>query len=422
MPSDNISGGISLRINAENRGVRESAQEAKRRVAVQNQRGFSTPRALATVGIAAAASLGSIAVAQEAVLPHTSAEVQQSPWHSIAEPGLLGAVPGLAIGLLLARPWKNGKAPVAKPVEFEEYERKLFDNYGLIEMIGRGGFGKVFRARALGTGEIVAVKECILSGDDAQFALDMLTREAKCLQDLNRPPKTHPSIPRFVDFQRKITPEGENHAMLVLEFIEGQDVMGRMKECGGRLSLVEALTIAAYTARTLRFAWEKAIDQGGEEKQLKIVHRDIKPENIRLRKGVEGQAQIVILDWGLVKGVGLSKYTSQGDIAGSHQYMSPEQLRDLKDLDFRSSFYSLGCVLYEMITGRTPYGIKTPADLVKHLDPNVLPPNIETIRAEVPTEVSRVIYKMMAKKREDRQQNFEDLDRDLTTVLAQIRR
>lgn len=408
-----------MRINAENQRIRRSAQEAKRRGAVQNQSGFSTPRAMATAGIAAVAAVGSIVVAHEAVLPHTSAKVQQNPWHSFAEPGLIGAVPGLTIGLLLARPWKSSARPAAAPaavkVEAEEvYKRKLFDNYGLIEEIGRGGFGRVFRARAFATGEIVAVKECVLSGDDAQFALDMLAREAKCLQDLNRLPDTHPSIPRFVDFQRKITPEGDNHAMLVIEFIDGQDVMRRMKECGGRLELVEAFTIAAYTARALRFAWDK--------KNLEIVHRDIKPENIRLRKGAAGQAQIVILDWGLVKGVGVSKYTSQGDVAGSHQYMSPEQLRVAKDLDFRSAFYSLGCVLYEMITGRTPYGIKTPADLVKHLDPNILPPNIETLRSDVPAEVSRVIYKMMAKNRDNRQQSFEELDRDLTTVLAQIRR
>lgn len=400
------------RVNAGSRRIRTTAEDAKRKV--NSQRGFSTLRALATIAIPAATAAGTVALVQQEVLPNVSAEIRENDWHGLVKPALYGAIPGVAIDLMLLALWaSSGKK------HSENYIETLFGRYGLIQKVGRGGFGVVYKARDLETGDLVAVKKCQFMADDpgTQYAQGILEREAKGLRLLGLEP-THPSIVRFVDYQSKITPQGIQ-AVLVTEFVEGVDLKERMDQCGGRLSITEALTVGAYVARGLRYAYEKQLEvPNPRTKEVRVevlhaIHRDIKPENIRLRRGATGQGQVVILDWGLVKGFGAGKVTEFGDIVGSRHYMSPEQIKGSPNIDFRTDIYSLGATLYEAIAGTTPYQLRGPADLAQVVDEKTLPVDIRKYRPEVPEPIAQLINKMMAKKPEDRYQSHDALDGDL---------
>src|ERR1017187_3818682 len=245
-------------------------------------------------------------------------------------------------------PGSEGAGFIPPPVE---QIAKLFPQLEIIELIGKGGMGAVYKARQPALDRFIALK--ILaprSGGDLDFA-ERFTREARALARLS-----HPNIVAVYDFgqvQRSAgvppAPDatGEMPALplsyFIMEHVDGPNL--RQVEQAGKLSPREALEIIPQICAALQFAH----DEG-------IVHRDIKPENVLLDK----KGRVKIADFGLAKILGQEpkdfRLTGARDVMGTPHYMAPEQVEKPQTVDHRADIYSLGVVFYEMLTGELPLG------------------------------------------------------------------
>jgi len=255
--------------------------------------------------------------------------------------------------------------------------------------------GAVYKANDPALDRTVAIK--VLPGHlagDADFT-SRFKREAMAAAKLN-----HPNV-----VQVYAAGEDGGTNFIAMEFVDGESLQKRLFRVR-QLDVDEALAITLYVADALRYAWNKA----------KIIHRDIKPDNILL----SSDGEVKLTDLGLAKSLRAASVsvTSTGTIMGSAQYISREQARGQKDVDFRSDIYSLGCTLYHMLTGRVPYeGEETMGLPFKHV--HEPPPDPTTLRPDCPPRVAAIVLKMMAKNREQRHASYDDLICDLTALHAE---
>ncbi len=222
---------------------------------------------------------------------------------------------------------------------------KLFPQLEVLEFIGKGGMGAVYKARQPSLDRLVALK--ILppaAASDPGFA-ERFNREARALARLN-----HPNIVAVHDFGRA----GTLH-YLVMEYVDGGNL--RQIESAGRLTPDQALAIVPQICEALQFAHNEG-----------IVHRDIKPENILLDK----KGRVKITDFGIAKILGLvteaAPLTGARDVVGTPHYMAPEQIEKPQSVDHRADIYSLGVVFYEMLTGELPLGRFAPPSRMVQVD------------------------------------------------------
>jgi serine/threonine protein kinase len=213
-----------------------------------------------------------------------------------------------------------------------EIERRLPD-LELLELLGRGGMGYVYRARQKQLDRVVALKVVAPdAGTQADFA-ERFAREAQALARLN-----HPNLVTVYDYGQD-GPFG----WLIMEYVDGSNLRDLIR--AGRLEPAEALALVPKICDALQFAH----DQG-------VVHRDVKPENILLDR----HGQVKIADFGLAKLVGtpaaVIALTGSQQVLGTLRYMAPEQLERPLEVDHRADIYSLGVVFYEMLTGEIPMG------------------------------------------------------------------
>jgi serine/threonine protein kinase len=269
----------------------------------------------------------------------------------------------------------------------KEAEPQRFGKCLIEREIGRGARSVVYLAWHEGLQIPVAVK--VMSrgglGDEDQFA-ERFMREARIAAQLS-----HTNIVRVYDCG-----ETEGSFYLVLEYIEGQSCKDRMGR-SGPFDWPTAARIVRAVSDGLKYASTKG-----------IIHRDLKPENIMIDK--EGNARIA--DLGLAKEVrkGASSATAEGDVLGTPYYMSPEQVRQPGDVDFRSDIYSLGATLYHMVTGEVPFEAPTPFEIMTmHLNEPVTPPQVRN--PNLPRELCDIIMRAMAKEPQSRYQSYGDLIR-----------
>jgi tRNA A-37 threonylcarbamoyl transferase component Bud32 len=221
----------------------------------------------------------------------------------------------------------------------------LFPQLEILECLGRGGMGVVYKARQPRLNRIVALKILAQEKDqDGQF-VERFTREAQALARLN-----HPNIVTVHDFG-----EAGGHCYLVMEYVDGLNL--RQLLLNGKMAPGQALTIVPKICEALQYAHEQG-----------IVHRDIKPENILLDK----QGRVKIADFGIAKmmgvGDGQQALTGAKDVVGTPHYMAPEQLEKPLTVDHRADIYSLGVVFYEMLTGELPLGKFAPPSKKVQID------------------------------------------------------
>jgi len=269
-----------------------------------------------------------------------------------------------------------------------EHPKRIGD-YEIIDMLGSGGMGTVYRARKDGEDLEVALK--ILPGELAreQRFLSRFRREIRVLKDLD-----HPNIARIIDSGST----DEEYHYYTMELVEGLP-LDEIMEREGRMSINDTLNIIRQCSRALDFAH-----------QNKIVHRDIKPGNIL----VSFDWHVKITDFGIAHASEATKMTATGSILGTAEYMSPEQAEG-KKIDGRSDIYSLGVVFYQMITGRLPFVAKTALEVMRQ-HRFAIPDSPKDYNPEISMRIAGVIMKMMNKEPTQRFDSFTAVLRALEII------
>ncbi len=279
-------------------------------------------------------------------------------------------------------------------------ENKTIGHYKIARFLGIGGMGAVYLGHDLRLNRPVAIK--LLSSYNATEAerLHRFRKEALAASALN-----HPNILTIYEIG-----EFEEHNFIVTEFVDGQTLLELIRD--GRLSLQLAIDIAIQMASALTAAHS-----------VGIVHRDIKPANVMVR----ADDLVKVLDFGIAKFTattenhppgGSALETLPGSVVGTAAYMSPEQARGLP-IDDRTDVWSLGVVLYEMVTGKRPFHGDTPLDVMSAVINN--PPKSLTATAQkVPARLQDVVHKALQKDRASRYQTAQELLSDLKDLRKQL--
>ena len=281
------------------------------------------------------------------------------------------------------------------------------NKYEILARIGVGGMGVVYRGRHLTFNEVCAIKILHDSTAEDKTFLQRFQTEAVVTRKLR-----HPNAVRVDDFD--YTDDGR--PFIVMELVEGRNV-GEVLQAEGAFQVPRAMRIAMEVARAL-----------GEAHKLGFIHRDIKPGNIVLTKNDRGCEMAKVLDFGIAKlrqaaGDAQSGMTMTGMVVGTPLYMSPEQFMGKKageEIDGRTDLYSLGVVLYQMVTAQLPFEGDTLYSLMmQHIQGNVRPPEEIAPDRHIPSSLSRVILKSIEKSREARFRNADEFIAALEQVGAE---
>jgi serine/threonine-protein kinase len=271
----------------------------------------------------------------------------------------------------------------AKAVRERRFNELVIGNYQVLDRLGAGGMGTVYKARHRRMKRVVAIKVLSKDASESNTFVQRFQREVEAVARLS-----HPNIILAHDAD-----EAEVGHFLVMEFVNGQDLASTVEQ-RGPLPIPEAVECIVQAGRALDYAHKQG-----------IIHRDIKPAN--LMRDVSGVVKVA--DLGLARfndqlesgAKKMSSLTQAGTIMGTVDFMSPEQAMGLTEIDHRTDIYSLGCTLHHLLVGRPPYeGPTMMAVLLKHRDGAI--PSLCAVRAEIPVALDQVFQRMVAKKPEDR--------------------
>ncbi len=271
-----------------------------------------------------------------------------------------------------------------------------FAGYRLDSLLGHGGMSIVYRAEHHSLGRTVALKLLAPQLSEDQAFRERFTRESRLAASLD-----HPNIIPIYE-----AGEEDGVFWIAMRYVDGSDAKNLLKQ-HGPLDPERALSIIAPVASALGAAHGKG-----------LVHRDVKPANILLADGdgVEEDAHVYLSDFGVAKHSASRALTKTGIFVGTAEYASPEQIEG-KQLDGRADVYSLGCVLYECLTGAPAYDRDSEVALMyAHLlEP---PPSVTAVRPELPPEVDELVAKAMAKSRDDRFATAREFATEARAVLG----
>ncbi|MBI5685853.1 MAG: SUMF1/EgtB/PvdO family nonheme iron enzyme [Verrucomicrobia bacterium] len=262
---------------------------------------------------------------------------------------------------------------------------QAFDGFEILCKLGQGGMGAVYKARQVSLNRFVALKVMSNALAEDQEFIERFKREATTAAQFK-----HPNI-----VQVHAAGESNGTHYMAMEFVEGRTLREHIRS-HGRLNPQEAIAITLHVAEGLKYAWNKS----------RMIHRDIKPDNVFLSQSGE----VLVGDLGLAKNTGgtSTEMTSTGMMLGSPHYISPEQATSVKDIDFRADIYSLGCTLFQMLTGRTAYeGDSSMVLIMKHV--NEPTPDVFEALPECPRKLGVMVTRMMAKNRDDRPTSYDEL-------------
>lgn len=275
---------------------------------------------------------------------------------------------------------------------------KIADKYDVVGFLGKGGFSTVFKLKDKILGRFCALK--ILSKEllAEPEMVERFKNEARLYAKLE-----HPNIVQVYDVGFY-----NNVAYILMRYIDGIDLKDYIKQ-NAPLPLDKVISVSRDIASVLGYMHSKG-----------IVHRDIKPANIMIQK--DGRA--ILTDFGLAKSLDTTKFTATGKILGSPHYLAPEQAKG-ELVDAKTDVYSLGITMYEMATGKVPFGGETPVQVViKHIREQM--PRPSTINEDIPRSLEKIILKTTKKKPSERFHTMEALVKDLeklerTTVTETVR-
>jgi serine/threonine protein kinase/class 3 adenylate cyclase len=289
----------------------------------------------------------------------------------------------------------SGSSPPSAGIDPLAGRQKL-GRFNLLNKLGEGGMGSVWKARDPLDGHFVAVK--VLRSDVARngTALRRFHREARMLAEVESP---------YIANLLELNDDAGLH-YIVMEFVDGQDVLAFLKS-RGRLSERDGISMVADVARALREAHARG-----------VVHRDLKPENMLLVANPDDEhapRRVKLTDFGLAREILESEsqhVTSAGSVLGTPLYMSPEQCTGIDVVDARADVYSLGATLFQLLAGRTPFEANTlMAIIAKQV--NEPAPRIRTLVAELSEAIEQIVAKCLEKKPEARFQDAGELLEEL---------
>ena len=278
-----------------------------------------------------------------------------------------------------------------------QYPQRL-GGYELLDLLGRGASGAVFRARHLKLDRVFAVK--LLNSRQAlrdPQALIRFQREVRAVGQLD-----HPNIVRATD-----AGEDAGRHFLVMEYVDGVD-LSMLLRLNGPLRVADACELARQAAIALQFAHDH-----------KMVHRDVKPSNLFLTR----DGTVKLLDLGLASLDGALEPSDEADLPfGTGDYMPPEQWTNFRGVDGRADVYSLGCSLYKLLCGKAVYPTERrdyAAKMSAHCSNPV--PNVRHLRPEIPLGLQKLVKKMLAKRPDDRYETMEEVADHLQTYAVDAR-
>lgn len=272
-------------------------------------------------------------------------------------------------------------------------------SYILLNPIAKGGMATVYRAVHEPSGREVAIKILAPSlAADVEY-ISRFLREAKTLMDLR-----HPNIVQVFEANAA---QGQYFISMELLGETLADAMAKLRAAKQLMPQAKALLIARQIASALGVAHEKA-----------LVHRDVKPSNVLVAHDPGGRMRYVLSDFGVVKDSGATRLTHTEMTIGTPAYMSPEQLLTPGKIDRRSDLYSLGMILYEMLSGKSVYEGMTPVALMYHIAHEPLPP-IARFRSDLTQATREILNTLLSKKVETRYQSAKDVVDAIDRALEQ---
>jgi len=264
--------------------------------------------------------------------------------------------------------------------------------YKIVEELGEGGMGKVYKVIDKQLNEEVALKLIRPEIASDKKTVKRFRNELKLSRKI-----IHRNVGRMYELM-----EDEGSLFITMEYVPGQDLWGLIKQTG-RLAIGTTISIAKQVCEGL-----------AEAHRLGVIHRDLKSHNILIDK--RGEARIV--DFGIARSLTGKSITRVGAMIGTPEYMSPEQT-EAKELDHRSDIYSLGVILYEMVTGQLPFEGDTPLSVaMKHK--GQIPTDPKELNPQIPGALSQLILKCLEKDKENRYQDAEELRLELENIELSI--
>ncbi|TET42165.1 MAG: serine/threonine protein kinase, partial [Elusimicrobia bacterium] len=260
--------------------------------------------------------------------------------------------------------------------------------YQIIEELGQGGMGKVFKAHDTEIKEKVAIKLIKPEISADKNTIERFQNELKFTRKIS-----HRNVCRMYDLNRE-----EGSYYITMEYVEGEDLKSTIRRIG-QLPIGKTISLANQICEGLT-----------EAHRLGVVHRDLKPSNIMLDK----EGNVRIMDFGIARSLKTKGITGTGVMIGTPEYMSPEQVEG-KETDQQSDIYSLGIILYEMLTGRVPFEGDTPFTIgMKHK--GEVPKDPRELNAQIPEDLSRVILMCLEKEKANRYQSADDVRSELSRI------
>jgi len=264
--------------------------------------------------------------------------------------------------------------------------------YQIVEELGKGGMGKVYRVVDKKLDEEVALKLIKPEIASDKKTVERFSKELKFARKI-----VHKNVGRMYELM-----EDKGRYFITMEYVPGQDLKGLIRQTG-QLTVGKSISIAKQVCEGL-----------AEAHKLGVVHRDLKPNNILIDK--EGNARI--MDFGIARSIDTEGITDAKVMIGTPKYMSPEQVEG-ETVDQRSDLYSLGIILYEMVTEKTPFDGDTALSIaLKHK--TKAPPEPREFNAQIPEDLSRVILKCLEKDREKRYQKAEEVLSELERIEKEV--
>jgi TonB family protein len=292
------------------------------------------------------------------------------------------------------------EAPEVPP----EAEGTQFGQYILEEHIATGGMAEVYQARMMGMEgfqKTVAIKRILPHLTDNDEFVTMFVDEAKLAAQLN-----HNNIIHIYDLGKI-----DRSYYIAMEYIEGRDLRSILQDCRER-SVRPPIAVSLYIATLLASALDYSHRRRDfEDRDLGLVHRDVSPQNVL----ISNEGAIKLCDFGIAKAASKASHTRAGALKGKLQYMSPEQAWG-KDIDHRSDIFSLGVVLYEMLTAEKVFSGDSELSILEQVrNPEVDPPS--SLNGSVTEEIDRIVMKALEADRDDRYQSAKDLQHDLEGAM-----